>query len=130
MSALDESARRKLGKIVALFASDKAGEVAAAAAAGSRLLAEHGLGWSDVLTSPTKVETRLVTVPVECEHCHPSPYFSWRRLADEILDIDAERDLLSDWEWNFTSDLRRRAYPPTSRQREILMRIAKSVGVR
>lgn len=84
---------RKLAKIVGLLASDKGGEVVAAAAAGTRLLHAAGLRWSDVVLPaqpPTRRETasRPPRQPVPLHravaaaclaHAHRPPLTAWER---------------------------------------------------
>ncbi len=110
MSALAQSDRTKLMKLLALLGSDHPGERDAAGLAAHRLLQKRGLAWEEVL-NPRPVERRL-------------PEFgTWRTTCARLMENPR---VLRPWERNFVADLPN--FPRISvKQRYVLNEIAKRV---
>jgi hypothetical protein len=110
MSALPQSDRTRLVKLLALLGSDHAGERDAAGLAAHRFLQKRGLSWEEALT-PQPVERRLPEMG------------TWRATCRRLLENPRE---LRAWERTFVADL-----PNFSRisvkQRYFLNEIARRV---
>jgi hypothetical protein len=113
----------KLGKLLGMLGSDFAGERAAAGAKAAQLVRSKGLTWSDVL----KPQVPAVQ-PEWSAHRRPWSSGSWRDLARLCLELGEERCLLNDWETSFLRNIAQRWRQPTTKQAEILGRIALKVG--
>ena len=101
---LDENTLARLIKVCALFASDKAGERASAAAMADRLVKKLGLSWRQILR--TNVE--------------PS--------AEELIEVALTgRDVLTAWESNFLHGIRGREFL-SEKQRSTLHSIVAKVS--
>ena len=93
---LDPSVATKLAKVCGLLGSDHGGERAAAAAAATRILRDHGTTWADLVRAGagalgTTAPARDATLPQE--------------IARHIL--LGKLHLLSPWEVQFTQNLAR-----------------------
>lgn len=110
VSALSDSERTRLAKLLGMLGSDHDGERAAAALAASRFVRARGVTWPQVLRPPA-VEKPLPELG------------AWRQTAARCLE---RRDLLRPWEIRFLSDLpgfRRLSV----KQRYVLQEIAERV---
>lgn len=110
MTTLPSKARHDLAKIIALLASDQAGERDAAVLAATRLLNRHCLRWPGLLALPP---------PPKREPLHSK----WRSTCAELAMRQGD---LRPWERRFVADLP--AFPCIStKQRYVLMEIAERV---
>ena len=102
--------RKKLAKVLALLASDQAGERDAAGQAASRMVSQAGLTWQQVMNPPA-IEKALPELGV------------WRKTVAELLQ---HRGSLRTWEIGFLTDLPgfRRV---STKQRYVLKEIASRV---
>ena len=89
MSALSQSDRSRLAKMLGMLASDHAGERDAAGLAAVRLLKQRGVNWQDALT-PQPVERRLPEMG------------TWRQTVARILESGR---FIRAWERSFLTDL-------------------------
>jgi hypothetical protein len=111
MSALSPPVRKKLQKVLQLLASDRQGEVVAAAAAAQRILKQADLSWSDILSDK------------------PAPYrepligTTWRTTC---VELQKRQGSLRAWERGFVADLPRFQRLST-KQRYCLKEIADRV---
>ena len=105
MPRLDPTVTAKLAKIAGLLGSDFDGERAAAAAAATSILKDHGLSWSDLVHGGAAV----VQKPVPA-YCAAIPQEIARRI------LAGQRHLLSPWEVEFTESLARWRGRATIRQ--------------
>ena len=94
MRGLDPTVAAKLAKVAGLLGSDFDGERAAAAAAATRILQDHGMSWFDLVhggaaatQNPTSAQTAILP----------------QEIARRIL--SGQRHLLSPWELRFTENL-------------------------
>jgi hypothetical protein len=101
--------REKLAAVLGMLGSEHDGEVLAAARAAERLRAQAGATWAELLGAA--VARQRDQVP------------GWRAMVAACL---AHRELLTDWERQFVSDLRRQARL-SRKQLAILSRIAAGV---
>jgi hypothetical protein len=110
MTALAQSDRTRLVKMLAMLGSDHPGERDAAGLAAHRLLQKRGLTWDDVM-SPRPAERRM-------------PEFgTWRETCRRLLE---QPRALRAWERSFLADLPN--FPRIStKQRYVLGEIAKRV---
>lgn len=106
----DDDPRLKLSKVLPLLASDKVGEVTAAAAAVQRILAKCGMTWEQVLAIKT------------AEHREPL-IGTWRKTCAALQKRPGD---LRPWERGFVADLPRFQRLST-KQRYILAEIADRV---
>ena len=100
--------RSRLGAVLALLSSDKIGEVAAAAAAATRMQRASGLSWHQILQPPAALPTRGTDV----EHD-----------LDLILD---NLDELGSWEAGFAKSVAAQS-TWSDKQIAIIQRIAVRV---
>lgn len=101
--------RSRLGAVLALLSSDKAGEVAAAAAAATRIQRASGLSWHQIL--------------------QPAPLIEPNRAIDVEDDLDLlldSIDELSGWEQRFAKSVAAQA-KWTPKQIEIIRRTANKL---
>jgi hypothetical protein len=89
VSALPQSDRTKLAKLLAMLGSDHAGERDAAGLAAHRLIKQRGLTWDEAL-SPRPVERRLPEMG------------TWRTTCRRLMENPR---VLRPWERTFVSDL-------------------------
>ena len=119
-ATLPDAQRARFVKVLALLASDHAGERAAAAWQATQLLRTTGLTWEQVVTpalaAPPKPERVYPTQPA-------SPLFPWAAKINALL---CRTEFLTEWEIGFVQDIAklRRLSP---RQVEILLRIFSRV---
>jgi hypothetical protein len=110
MTALAQSDRTRLVKMLAMLGSDHPGERDAAGLAAHRLLQKRGLTWDDVM-SPRPAERR------------PPEFGVWRTTCVRLMENPLA---LRAWERTFVSDLPK--FPRIStKQRYVLGEIAKRV---
>jgi hypothetical protein len=110
LSALSQSDRTRLVKLLALLGSDIRGERDAAGLAAHRFLTKRGLTWDEAL-SPRPVERRL------------PEFATWRTTCTRLMENPRA---LRPWERTFVADLPN--FPRISvKQRYILNEIAKRV---
>lgn len=107
---LTSADRDRLLKLLALLASDHAGERDAAALAATRLLRRAGLGWDDVIACHVPVALPIRHVPL-----------GWRRTVEFCLRHPGS---LRPWEAGFLRNLRGFARL-SQRQLSILTEIAE-----
>ncbi len=83
----------KLAKLCGLFGSDHLGERAAAAQMADKIVREHGLTWSAVISPPPKaISTSSASV-------------------EEQIDFALNHeDMLNAWEWGFLNGIRGRQF--------------------
>jgi hypothetical protein len=110
---------RKLAAILARLASNRDGEVLAAAAAAVRFIEQHGASWGELLSPPPP------PVPVVLQAPDAPRY--WKHTAEECLFEHSQA--LSEWETKFLQDVMLRGRAPSVRQDAVLRRIAKKCGV-
>lgn len=98
-TALPAKQLDRLSKIAGLLASDQAGEVVAAAAAGTRILRDARLTWADLVQGSITTTTapRKAKRPPQ-----PAPAGDWR---DDVVACRARLDLMSEWERRFLANL-------------------------
>lgn len=111
MMALAPRDRSKLAAVLNRLDSTHAGEVAAAAAAATRLVRGKGLDWLDVLAG------------AEVSRRHDT----YRPVPDHFSDLQTcgrRLDLLTVWEREFVTSLAQQRTPVSRRQREILAGVA------
>ena len=118
MTPLSEAELDRLVKLLGLLSSDQAGERATAGAMAWRFIRERKLTWRDVLAPQPVAQPQL-----------PRAASAWRRIARECLAVDAQTDALSDWEHRFCQAIAERRWPPTTKQLQVLTRIAAGLGV-
>jgi hypothetical protein len=111
----------KLAKVAALLASDKPGEVVAAATAATRILRAHDLSWQDLVRAITAAPE-----PGRDAEPDPAPEADWR--ADVALCL-AQSHLLTGWERDFLRELRRRFRCLSPKQVQVLGQIRERVRV-
>ena len=119
LSSLNPSAVARLAKICGLLGSDQDGERAAAAAAATRVLRDHGLSWSDLVhrgaaAASNSAPAQTTMIPQE--------------IARRIL--SGQRHLLSPWEAEFTENLARWRGRATPKQITQLMRLHAALETR
>jgi hypothetical protein len=110
MNSLTVKHRKMLLKVAPLLASDKSGEVVAAAAALQRVLEQAGLTWAQIIVDPADT--------------HREPLRGrWRGVCAEL---QAKPGSLRPWERTFVADLPRFKRIST-KQRYVLNEIASRV---
>lgn len=110
MTALSESDRSHLVKLLAMLGSDHAGERDAAGLAADRFIRQRGLSWEEAL-APKTHERRLPEMG------------RWRRTCGQLME---KTQALRPWERSFVADLPK--FPRISvKQRYVLNEIAKRV---
>lgn len=119
MRGLDPDVQARLAKVAGLLGSNFDGERAAAAAAATRILHDHGLSWSDLVhggaaATPPPTPAQAAMVPQE--------------LARRIL--SGQRHLLSPWEVGFTENLARWRGRATPKQIARLTRLDADLETR
>lgn len=124
--SVDDAARvaERAAKAAALLASDKPGEVVAAAAATVRLLAALGLDFATVVrrgiaAPPPRPMPQPSTAPTRWQP-------TWVRLAW----LRQHDRLLTAWERGFAASLERQVAPMTERQRTVLDDVIARVAAR
>ena len=115
----DKQARQKLIKCCALFASDKLGERAAAAAAAHRIIEQHDWTWSDIINPP-----------------EPQPAIGQQRRypTDHVRNPDLDLAVrhshaCSDWEKNFVRSVAMQR-SLSVRQRDCVAKIAQGLRMK
>ena len=96
MRGLDPSSAAKLAKVCGMLGSEHDGERSAAATAATRILHDHGVTWSDLVTVAAATSARS----------DPGPAAALpQEIARQIL--LGRRHLLSPWEVRFVENLAR-----------------------
>lgn len=123
MSAAAERAVARLGKTLALLASDHDGERASAGAAADRQLRALGLGWGELVQRAFRVPA---LPPPPC-HVRRRPTFD---PAAQLCWPWVCRRFLTGWEASFVESLRQQTWPLSARQRAKLAEVAQRVETR
>lgn len=114
----------RAAKTAALLASDRPGEVAAAAAATIRLLASLGLDFAEVIR-------RGIAAPPPQPMVQPSTAPTrWQPAWAKLAWLRQHDRLLTTWERGFVASLERQAATLTERQRTVLDDVVARVVAR
>jgi len=115
MSALADSDRERLARLLGMLGSDHLGEVANAGRLADKLVRAAGLTWSDVIPLALRPPDREPHGDTAADPLRGD----WRAVA---VACTRYQHLLDKWEWQFLSGLQR--FPRLSaKQRAILIRI-------
>ncbi len=112
------STHERVGKLLPLLGSDKAGEVVAAARAIERTLRADGKDWHTLVAS---IRTAPARVPPAGGHWSE---LHWRSAAEFC---QAHAQFLNGWEAGFVDNLLKRRYPPTDKQAACLENIRQKI---
>ena len=107
----------KLSKVAGLLGSAHDGELSAAAYRATVLIRDAGLTWAELIHAAGPREPKEFDLESD-----------WRSVANECPELDGMVQDLTDWERAFLANIAARSHPPSKMQREILDRIATSVG--